>query len=102
MALTEMVPTATISTTEPRRRRRRNPNHRLRQPEPRVLPLQPLLAVSGLSRRQLQVAIHRSGSDVAKAACDGITATQAYTWCDRLRLHPTEVWGPKWWEVDAA
>src|SRR6185312_8759298 len=83
------------------RRRRRRPDHRLRQPAARVLPLQPLLDVTGFSRRKLSEIVRRSGHDVAQAARIGLTVEQACTWADRCRLHPTEVWGTAWWEVAA-
>jgi hypothetical protein len=36
---------------------------------------------------------------MVKARDRGLTTTQAYEWCDRLGLYPSEVWGREWFSV---
>lgn len=92
MATTQIVPTATKTASERRRGRPR---------QVRMLPLQPILDVTRMSPPSLAGAVHRSKRDLNLAARDGVTVEQAWTWCDRLRVHPAEIWGATWWEVAA-
>lgn len=67
---------------------------------PRLFPLEPLLAATGLTQTRLQRKVHASGKDMARAAREGCTAAQADMWAVRCNLHPFAVWGWQW--VDTA
>lgn len=67
--------------------------------KPRVLDLTPLLEASKLSLTGLGRRVHRSHACMVKARDRGLTTTQAYEWCDRLGLYPSEVWGREWFSV---
>jgi hypothetical protein len=67
----------------------------VRPAQPRLWPVAPLLETR--SRSRLARAVGASGETVARACEDGLSTEQAWTWCDRLGLHPWLVWPELSW-----
>jgi Bacterial regulatory proteins, gntR family len=59
-------------------------------------PLQPLLAVCGLSAGSLGGELGVGGRQITIAAQRGLTDKQADEWAIRLGVHPMTVWGWAW------
>jgi hypothetical protein len=66
------------------------------RPEGVRWPLAPLLAASGLSRRDLAAEVGITPRSVARAAAEGLSDRSADRWAIRLGFHPLTVWGWDW------
>lgn len=61
------------------------------------LPLEPLIAASGLTLHDFVLRTGAFVRDVNKARENGISVTVADNWSTRLGLHPVEVYGIETW-----
>lgn len=61
------------------------------------LPIEPLLAASGLTLHDFVLRTGAFVRDVNKARTNGISVTVADNWSCRLDLHPAEVYGIDTW-----
>lgn len=63
----------------------------------RRLPLDPLLARSGLSRRAFRDTVRTFSRNIEAAERIGLRPATADLWATRLGLHPAEVYGAQVW-----
>lgn len=60
------------------------------------LPLAPLLATAKITNHSFRKAAGLNHRDAKRLVEEGLTFAQAVRYCDRLGVHPYEVWGSDW------
>ena len=81
-----------MTTKTQERRFLKGGRHQAGEPT-KLLPLWPILNITGLTRSGLAATLHLDRRQLQRWALSGMTFAQADAVATRLGLHPLEVWG---------